>query len=316
MPSSPPDVPQRLRARDDFLERYRIKRAEYNQTGLIWPDLATIYGDYRSWYQRLHPLADQIAASLKFAPKVHASGCRVKDPEHLIEKIIRNSFVNERPSVTPENYRRIIRDFIGARALHLFKEDWPDVHRYIKHEWNRQLVRNPPPEAHVTADDPDHIRKLYSRARCEVSLNNQGYRSVHYTLRLPFGGRSVLAEIQVRTMFEEAYGEISHKLVYPYKQNEELLKPVSEAVSYAAGTADAWASILSCFSRWIDLPAPNSPTARLMRDELAKEIQLKAAYGIKMKDAFKDKVRLNRQAADPTGAVVSDILGIDRSTSP
>jgi len=237
----------------------------------------------------------------------------VKDPEHLIEKIIRDSFDQEGPSATPANYRLVIKDLVGARALHLFKEDWPDVHRYIKRTWPRLLVRRPP-KARVTVDDPDHIRKLYRSARCQVITDDRGYRSVHYTLRLPFDGRTVFAEIQVRTLFEEAYGEINHTLVYPYKRNEQMLIPFSDAVSYSAGTADAWASVLSAFSRWVDLPAPNSPAAREMRNKLAEEIQLKAAYAEKMAAAFREKVRLNRQEVDPTRAIVRDMLGIDRRT--
>ena len=310
MPPPPGNLPETLGTRDGFLARYRIRLADYRKTGLAWRVLQAIYADYRSWHHELTPIANQLGETLRLAPKVVAFRSRVKDPEHLIEKIIRDSFENGRPSATPRNYRVAVKDLIGARALHLFKEDWPIVHAYVRQHWRRYLGGRRP-RAKITSDDPGHIRSMYARFRCNVRLDKHGYRSVHYVLRLPFQNRSVFAEIQVRTLFEEAYGEISHALVYPYKKGNRKLVALSQAVSYAAGTADAWASILNTFGDWTDLPRPNSARAREQRTRLADEFELKAEYGGKMSRAFRDKVRLNRKEGDTDRALARDMLGIE-----
>ena len=42
-------------------------------------------------------------------------------------------------------------------------------------------------------------------------------------------------EVQVRTLFEEAWSEIDHKLRYPYKLSNEMIRSYLEIMNRAAG---------------------------------------------------------------------------------
>lgn len=59
---------------------------------------------------------------------------RCKDPEHLIEKIIRKVGVEKRQkykNINERNYLRIVRDLMGIRILILSKEEWRTVHDFL-----------------------------------------------------------------------------------------------------------------------------------------------------------------------------------------
>jgi ppGpp synthetase/RelA/SpoT-type nucleotidyltranferase len=298
-----------LSSQAEFLKHYGIRLSEFRETGLKWSVLQIIFADYASWYERLQPKADELAATLKFAPKAHATSCRVKDPEHLIEKMIRDSYDKKSPCATPQSYRRVFKDLIGARVLHLLKEDWMVVHRFISRTYRDDLVGVP--ICHITPDDPEHIVKQFGAAGCLPVINERGYRSVHYVLRFPFEGRTIFAEIQVRTLFEEAWGEISHSFVYPYKRKVKQLGPIAAGMSYTGGTADAWASVLSSLSAWVDLPDVRSAAVKKKRQLLALEVVEKAKYAHKMAKALPEKVSLERKKADATETIIRDMLGLD-----
>ena len=49
-------------------------------------------------------------------------------------------------------------------------------------------------------------------------------------------------EIQGRTLFEEGWSEIDHDIVYPYFQNDEMLKDFSTLLNRLSGMADEMSS--------------------------------------------------------------------------
>ena len=115
-----------------FFEKYRIDKKAFDASGLRWEELQEIHQDYLEFHKSLEPHASLIAAILRNeVSQVHSIKLRIKNPEHLIEKIIRHTLT----TVNRANYRDLITDLIGLRALHLFKDDWADIHRYIVDRW-------------------------------------------------------------------------------------------------------------------------------------------------------------------------------------
>ena len=51
-----------------------------------------------------------------------------------------------------------------------------------------------------------------------------GYRSVHYLLKSLPGKRVHIAELQVRTLFEEGWSEIDHQVRYPRLSRDPRLE--------------------------------------------------------------------------------------------
>jgi putative GTP pyrophosphokinase len=206
--------------KDDFCKKYNISDKSFKEANIGWTELETIYNDYVKQRPTLDLNLNFLAESLRIAPKVHSIKVRLKDPEHLIEKIIRRK--REEPSlkINVNNYRSIINDLVGVRALHLFKNDWLDIHNYIIKSWElkSRVVAN------VREGDTKALIDLFRGKNCVVKKHPFGYRSVHYIIASKPHKEAVIAEIQVRTIFEEGWSEIDHLIRYPYVHDDPILE--------------------------------------------------------------------------------------------
>ncbi|MGO4494908.1 hypothetical protein AB4114_03195 [Paenibacillus sp. 2RAB27] len=89
----------------------------------------------------------------------------------------------------------------------------------------------------------------------KIESRISGYRSVHYLVELNLTKESiVLAEIQVRTIFEEGYGEIDHLLRYPHTKVPKILEDNILLLNRIAGSADEMASFINILKRdWFSM---------------------------------------------------------------
>jgi ppGpp synthetase/RelA/SpoT-type nucleotidyltranferase len=173
--------------------------------------LAAIYEDHSSLREELEDTASFVATKLRRLPAVHSVRTRIKDPGHLVRKIVRKKLEDPSRVIGFANYKEEITDRVGIRALHLFKEDWRPIHAFVVDEWD--LVC-PPVAYHRDGDHPDWLA-AFQAADCEVKEHPRKYRSVHYVLRSAGSRASTPVELQVRTVFEEAWSEIDHRINYP-----------------------------------------------------------------------------------------------------
>ena len=54
--------------------------------------------------------------------------------------------------------------------------------------------------------------------------------------------QGIYIEIQIRTLFEEGWGEIDHHIIYPRKKDDPMLKEFSELLNRLAGMGDEMGS--------------------------------------------------------------------------
>lgn len=232
---------------DVFLKRFRISVAEFKKTGLKWADLRSIHSDYLVYKLDLETAAESIVKTLltKEAKNagVHSVRYRIKDAESLIAKIIRKKSSEKERLFTKDTYRSEITDLIGIRALHVFKNDWLNIDEFIRSKW--KLKRgNPPIMYHRKGDSPDFI-KLCKDNGCKVDEHPKEYRSIHYIILTSPGVKSINAEIQVRTIFEEGWSEIDHKLRYSEKKGtSNPLDHYLSILNRIAGSADEIGSLI------------------------------------------------------------------------
>lgn len=145
------------------------------------------------------------------SPAVHSVKSRFKDVNHLKEKIRRKS--NDDDPITPSNVFERITDLVGVRVLHLYQEQFSEIHQEIlkkvhdSGDW--YLVE--PPRAYTW--DPEST-EFFSLLGIAVEVKPSFYTSVHYVVR-PRSDSPLCCEIQVRTLFEEIWGEVDHRLNYP-----------------------------------------------------------------------------------------------------
>jgi len=144
-------------------------------------------------------------------PAVHSVKSRIKDSDHLKEKIVRKQSAGE--PITVENLFTRITDLAGVRVLHLYQEQAQAIHAAIidKVENQRDWVFDEPPKAFTW--DPE-AQGFFANMGLEVHVKDSFYTSVHYLVR-PRPDSPHCCEIQVRTLFEEIWGEVDQTLNYP-----------------------------------------------------------------------------------------------------
>lgn len=174
--------------------------------------------------------------------EIHSARYRMKSVNSLLTKYVKKkALLPTQPGtdyniekyrlMSKDNYFKIITDLIGIRILIRYQQQWEVVHNWI---WNnffkvdKTYIKNwiddyPSGE---TEDFLVEKPKLYLRDEkdfpmyqkvgkdvFEKHVSNEGYSSIHYLLW--YDGKYV--EIQVRTIYDEAWGECTHDLVYKCK---------------------------------------------------------------------------------------------------
>lgn len=197
--------------------------------------LEDIAEDYEKSKEDLHDSAEYIAKKLQRCNQVHSVRWRVKDTSHLIEKIIRKKEENSEKysDIDALNYKIKIDDLIGVRAIYLFKQDWLPVHKHILSKWT------PKEKITIYYREGDDLEQYLDKPECETKKHNDSYRSIHYIV--PAGeihAQNISCEIQTRTIFEEGWSEIDHKVRYPNFSKDPNLKDFLDTFNRLAGSAD------------------------------------------------------------------------------
>ena len=143
-------------------------------------------------------------------PIVHSVKSRMKDLQPLREKVHRKSSTED--PITPENIFDRITDIAGARVLHLFQTQFTQIHTAINEKLESQdWVLYERPKAFTW--DPES-QDFFADHGLSVEVRESLYTSIHYVIK-PREDSPVSCEIQVRTLFEEIWGEIAHLVNYP-----------------------------------------------------------------------------------------------------
>jgi ppGpp synthetase/RelA/SpoT-type nucleotidyltranferase len=253
--------------RDDFLKCHNFTQEQFNSTGLDWSLLEQVHGRHTRMLEDLQSTASYISQRLQLVPAVHSIKVRIKEAEHLVAKIIRKKL--ETPDFTIElpRYENFITDLIGIRALHLFKDEWLSIHKFVTSTW--ELLE--PPLAYVREGDSGATIKSFEDAQCKVERHPFGYRSIHYLIKSQPAKCTHFAELQVRTIFEEGWSEIDHRVRYPRQSDDPYLADFLTIFNRLAGSADEMGTFIKGLSAHI----------RQLSDKVAErdrlETQLKEA---------------------------------------
>lgn len=236
-----------------FLHNYNFEEKDLTDHNINWDTLIEIFNDFNGKSAAYSIHAEYISKILRTNGNIHTVRSRVKDPEHLVAKLIRKTpdrqILKNDPNFqfSIDNYRDEITDLIGIRAIHIFKEDWEAINTFIDNTWKVTEVT-----ANIReGDDKTQYELLGAKIESRIS----GYRSVHYLVELNLTKESiVLAEIQVRTIFEEGYGEIDHLLRYPHTKVPKILEDNILLLNRIAGSADEMASFINILKRdWFSM---------------------------------------------------------------
>ena len=170
---------------------------------------------------------------------VHSVKSRLKDRNHLKDKIFRK-WDGDCP-ISPENVFEKITDLAGVRVLHLYQDQFPLIHVEILDKIHKQKdwILVEPPKAYTW--DPES-KQFFESLEIGVEIKESYYTSVHYVVR-PRVDSPLCCEIQVRTLFEEIWGEVDHTLNYPTKSENlacrEQLKVLAKLVGAGSRLVDS-----------------------------------------------------------------------------
>lgn len=232
--------------REEFLKKYPMSEEDIVENNIDWNILNDIYIDFKKYKDSYETQAEFISSTLRAHKKIHSVKSRVKDPERLIEKIIRKTSCRKEKygadfQFSVENYKEEVNDLIGIRAIHIFKEDWEEIHSFIMKTWKVVEIT-----ANVREGDDT---KRFEELDIAINSRKSGYRSVHYLIEFFPTSQKVIAEIQVRTIFEEGYGEIDHQLRYSHKEIPEILAHNLLLFNRIAGSSDEMASFINLLNK-------------------------------------------------------------------
>lgn len=234
-----------------FLERNRISKLDWEKSGLSTSELTCIAKDHVKNIAHLNESAEFLARVLLKCNQVHSVRWRIKTPEHLLEKIIRKRALGSEKylKINEHNYSEIVTDLVGVRVLHLFKHEWRDIHSYILSNWQPlETVK-----AYIREGDEGGIVDSYKENGCDVEPHVAGYRSIHYIISTQPTLKNVVSEIQVRTIFEEGWSEIDHRVRYPNFSENKLIAYFLTIFNRMAGSADEMGTFVKDLTAEISL---------------------------------------------------------------
>lgn len=210
-----------------------------------------IYDNYPQKKLYLEDVRQKLLCIIDNFPGVHLQISRVKDIESLLCKVVKNKHAhmlddnNPYHDISDVNYDDIVTDLIGIRLIISYRGKWIDLHnkiisqfpyaedleqykiyKYIPHnKEGKPLLAEIPKVYHAPGDDTS----IYNDQNVECCLKENGYRSVHYIVSF----MNTYVEIQLRTIYDEAWSDCDHNYVYKkdYHESFSALKELSKILS-------------------------------------------------------------------------------------
>ena len=175
---------------------------------------------------------------------IHSMRSRLKDPAHLMDKLTRKirECKEERRSfeITTENLLTKVNDLVGVRLLHLYTRQITAIDtalREVFREGKYELLEGP-----FARTWDDESRQFFKDCKIETQDSPSMYTSVHYVIGSA-SRTTITAEIQVRTLMEEVWGEVDHRINYPHPVDSiachEQLKVLARVTSSARRLVDS-----------------------------------------------------------------------------
>lgn len=226
----------------EFRRQANISDEQWLSSKIDWKELKTIETHYNEQEKSLRSAAELISSRIRDFPGVHSVRWRIKDSFSLLKKIYRKKTdpnADEKwLTVSCDNYLSVITDLIGVRVLHLLKSECIAIDNAVRATWD-------PSEVIVYSRMGDSVLNAIAEMDDVRSVtHSNGYRSIHYIIHLQPEKVVLTAELQVRTIFQEGWSEIDHRVKYPDFSDDPLVAYFLNVFNGLAGSADDMGSFL------------------------------------------------------------------------
>ena len=149
---------------------------------------------------------------------IHFIKYRVKTSQSLSEKLLRLAQEKSAKPIDKTNLFSRVNDLAGVRIIHLHTDQLVQVHPRILQilKENRYSVIGKP----VAYCWDIEYEKLFDGLGIQPESQSSMYTTVHYdVLANPDSG--IACELQVRSLADELWGEVSHRVSYPVESPSE-----------------------------------------------------------------------------------------------
>lgn len=167
----------------------------------------------------LKSFADQLRALMELPTLrdlYHSYLWRLKDSDHLREKLARKIVAAKKEGVsfdiTPQTLFSSVNDLVGIRLLHLHTSQFEAINDALLDVLKESQL--PIIEGPIARVWDFEYRDYFKSIGVEIEESERMYTSVHYVVQANMRTKRT-AEIQVRTLAEELWGEVDHSINYP-----------------------------------------------------------------------------------------------------
>lgn len=206
--------------------------------------LRALVEEYKADFRGFMRLSQNLQLLFSEVPNVHSMRIRAKDPEHLYDKLLKKlrkcKEANIPFDISEVNLTQKITDLAGIRLLHLHTSQFPAINSAVT-----RLLNN---EGYTLKEGPvartwdDEYRRIFEGMGIATEPNPRMYTSVHYVVEETSRSKRT-AEIQIRMLAEELWGEVDHSLNYPapceVSSCKEQIKVLARATSTCTRLVDS-----------------------------------------------------------------------------
>ncbi len=171
-------------------------------------------------------------------------------------------------------------------------------------------------KAYIREGDEGGVVDSYSENGCDVEPHLSGYRSIHYIISTQPTLKKVLSEIQVRTIFEEGWSEIDHKIRYPNFSENKLISYFLTIFNRMAGSADEMGTFVKNLTAEIALQDLKYAEVQQKHEEHLSKIEALALELSKEKKQNKNKAENLKKLNDEINELRENTKLSDRYVSP
>lgn len=199
------------------------------------------YDNFSTFLERLRIL---LSGNKDLSKQIHSLKWRLKDPEHLRNKLnkkLEDAKRTKKPfPINKDNLFQKINDLVGVRILHLHTKQMKEIDESLKKlfaEQRYQILKGP-----IAKTWDDESRSYFTEIGIRTERSPSMYTSVHYEVR-EISLSKYTFELQVRTLMEEVWGEVSHIFNYPDMSKNltciEQIKVLARATSTCSRLVDS-----------------------------------------------------------------------------
>lgn len=182
-------------------------------------EILRAYDDNLDSFEFFHKHVRNFFEGRSLAKYVHSVRHRLKNRDNLLEKVERKNAEDtalpseqQKGPIDSSNVFSRITDIAGVRVLHLHRSQFGAIHRALMAKVDEgEFTLFEDPKAYTwDPESGDYFKGL----GLHKELKDSYYTSIHYVLR-PNTKSVATCEVQVRTLLEEVWGEVDHKMNYP-----------------------------------------------------------------------------------------------------